>query len=70
MTDHAPLHPGRRGDTPAGQRTVLVVDLDGEPLAPLRALKEILLCLGMWDDDDRKKSGHRHRAAAGAGATG
>ena len=36
-----------------GQQTVLVVDLDGEPLAPLRALEEILLCLGMWEDDDR-----------------
>ncbi|NEK86480.1 LuxR family transcriptional regulator [Blastococcus saxobsidens] len=57
MTDHAPPHPGRRGDTPAGQRTVLVVDLDGEPLAPLRALEEILLCLGTWEDDDRRHPG-------------
>jgi hypothetical protein len=36
---------------------VLVVDLDGEPLAPLRALEEILLCLGMWEDDDRQDPG-------------
>jgi hypothetical protein len=33
---------------------VLVVDLDGEPLAPLRALEEILLCLGTWEVDDRR----------------
>ncbi|CCH86263.1 protein of unknown function [Modestobacter italicus] len=33
---------------------MLVVDLDGEPLAPLRALEEILLCLGRWEDDDRR----------------
>ena len=33
---------------------MLVVDLDGEPLAPLRALEEILLCLGTWEDDDRQ----------------
>jgi hypothetical protein len=33
---------------------VLVVDLDGEPLAPLRALEEILLFLGMWEDGDRR----------------
>ena len=33
---------------------MLVVDLDGEPLAPLRALDEILLCLGTWEDDDRQ----------------
>ena len=32
---------------------MLVVDLDGEPLAPLRVLEEILLCLGGWEDDDR-----------------
>jgi hypothetical protein len=36
---------------------VLVGDLDGEPLAPLRALEEILLCLGMWEDDDRRDPG-------------
>ncbi|RBY82280.1 LuxR family transcriptional regulator [Blastococcus sp. TF02A-26] len=34
---------------------MLVVDLDGEPLAPLRALEEILLCLGSWEDDDRQE---------------
>ncbi|SFD88125.1 hypothetical protein SAMN05216574_101166 [Blastococcus tunisiensis] len=33
---------------------MLVVDLDGEPLAPLPALEEILLCLGTWEDDDRQ----------------
>jgi hypothetical protein len=36
---------------------VLVVDLDGEPLAPLRALEEILLRLGTWEDDDRRDPG-------------
>ncbi|TQN37311.1 hypothetical protein FHU33_3957 [Blastococcus colisei] len=36
---------------------MLVVDLDGEPLAPLRALEEILLCLGTWEDDDRRDPG-------------
>ncbi|SDY74128.1 hypothetical protein SAMN05661080_04458 [Modestobacter sp. DSM 44400] len=49
--------PGRSDETAAGRRTVLVVDLDGEPLAPLRALEEILLCLGMWEDDDRRAPG-------------
>lgn len=38
--------PGRRPDRatkpPPGQRTLLAVDLNGEPLAPLRALKGIL----------------------------
>ncbi|WP_245159204.1 LuxR family transcriptional regulator [Blastococcus sp. TF02A-35] len=33
---------------------MLVVDLDGEPLTPLCALEEILLCLGTWEDDDRQ----------------
>jgi hypothetical protein len=36
---------------------VLVVDLDGEPLAPLRALEEILLSLRTWEDDDRRDPG-------------
>ena len=36
---------------------MLVVDLDGEPLAPLRALEEILLCLGTWEDDNQKDPG-------------
>ncbi|MGY2074836.1 LuxR family transcriptional regulator [Blastococcus sp. SYSU DS0828] len=36
---------------------MLVVDLDGEPLARLRALEEILLCLGTWEDDDRRDPG-------------
>jgi hypothetical protein len=48
-TDHS-----REGETAAGQRTVLVVDLDGELLAPLRALEEIQLCLGTWEDDERE----------------
>lgn len=46
-----------RARTPPGQRTVLVIDLAGEPLAPLRALEEILLCLGTWEDDDRRDLG-------------
>jgi hypothetical protein len=33
-------------------RTVLVPDLDGELLVPLRALEEVLLSLSMWEDDD------------------
>jgi hypothetical protein len=33
-------------------RTVLVPDLDGELLVPLRALEEVLLSLGLWEDDD------------------
>ncbi|SFD96056.1 hypothetical protein SAMN05216574_101440 [Blastococcus tunisiensis] len=36
---------------------MLVVDLDGEPLTPLRALEEILLCLSTWEDDDRQDPG-------------
>ena len=53
MTEQATGHPEPSEETRPGQRTVLVVDLDGEPLAPLRALEEILLCLGTWEDDDR-----------------
>jgi hypothetical protein len=54
VAEHATSHPGPTGGNSVGQRTVLVVDLDGEPLAPLRALEEILLCLGGWEDDDRR----------------
>lgn len=36
---------------------MLVVDPDGEPLAPLRALEDILLSLGTWEDDDRRDPG-------------
>lgn len=39
--------------TPA-VRTVLVPDLDGELLVPLRALEEVLLSLSLWEDDDRE----------------
>jgi hypothetical protein len=46
MTEPTPARPGRR--------TVLVPDLDGELLAPLRALEEILLSLSLWEDDDRE----------------
>ncbi|MDK3258097.1 hypothetical protein [Blastococcus capsensis] len=54
MTEQPTGHRGGSEGTAAGQRTVLVVDLDGEPLAPLRALEEIPLCLGTWEDDDRR----------------
>ena len=54
MAEQATGHPASNELTRPGQRTVLVVDLDGEPLAPLRALEEILWCLGMWEDDDRR----------------
>jgi len=49
VTEQPTRHPGPSEETRPGQRTVLVVDLDGEPLAPLRALEEILLwrCLKM-----------------------
>ncbi len=57
MAEQPTGHPGPSEDTRPGQRTVLVVDLDGEPLAPLRALEEILLCLGTWEDDDQKNPG-------------
>lgn len=39
-------------DSPGQRRTVLVPDLDGELLAPLRELEEVLLSLSMWEDDD------------------
>ncbi|CCG05696.1 hypothetical protein [Blastococcus saxobsidens] len=55
MAEQATGQPGPSGGTPPGQRTVLVVDLDGEPLAPLRALEEILLRLGTWEDDDDRR---------------
>ncbi|MDK3258949.1 LuxR family transcriptional regulator [Blastococcus capsensis] len=54
MTEKPTGHPGPSDETPRRQRTVLVIDLDGEPLAPLRDLEEILLCLGTWEDDDRR----------------
>jgi hypothetical protein len=54
VTEQPTGHPGPSDDTPTGQRTVLVVDLDGEPLAPLRSVEEVLLRLGMWEDDDRR----------------
>lgn len=38
--------------TESDVRTVLVPDLDGELLVPLRALEEVLLSLSMWEDDD------------------
>ncbi|CCG05177.1 hypothetical protein [Blastococcus saxobsidens] len=57
MAEQATGPHGSSEETPPGQRTVLVVDLDGEPLAPLRALEEILLCLGTWEDDDRRDPG-------------
>ena len=41
----------------AGQRTLLAVDLNGEPLAPLRALKEIPLFLGTWGEYARQDPG-------------
>lgn len=53
MTERPTGHPGPGEETRPGQRTVLVVDLDGEPLAPLRGLEEILLCPGTWEHDDR-----------------
>jgi hypothetical protein len=57
VAERATGHLGPSDEATAGQRTVLVVDLDGEPLAPLRALEEILLCLGTWEDDDRHHPG-------------
>lgn len=57
MAEQSTGHPGPGEETAAGQRTVLVVDLDDEPLAPLHALEEILLCLGTWEDDDRQDPG-------------
>ncbi len=57
MTEQSTGRSGVSDETAAGQRTVLVVDLDGEPLAPLRALEEILLSLGTWEDDDRRDPG-------------
>jgi hypothetical protein len=57
VTEQPTGHPGPGEEARPGQRTVLVVDLDGEPLAPLRALEEILLCLGGWEDDHRRDPG-------------
>jgi hypothetical protein len=45
VTEKPTGHPGPSEETRSGQRTVLVADLHGEPLAP-RALEEILLRLG------------------------
>jgi hypothetical protein len=38
VAEQATGHPAPNELTRPGQRTVLVVDLDGEPLAPLRAM--------------------------------
>lgn len=51
MPEQATGYPGP-GEATAEQRTVLVVDLDGDLLTPLRAAEEILLTLGAWEDDD------------------
>ncbi|GAB3312756.1 hypothetical protein GCM10027451_25890 [Geodermatophilus aquaeductus] len=56
MTEQLTGHPGPAEETRPGQRTEFVVDLDGEPLAPLRALEEVLLRLGTWEDNDRQHS--------------
>ncbi len=54
MAEQATGHPEQIDEPSVGQRTVLVVDLDGEPLALLRALEEVLLCLSTGEDDDRQ----------------
>src|SRR3954452_13329611 len=53
MDEQATGQPRRSGRPAARQRLVLVGDLDGEVLAPLRAAEEVLLCLALWEDDDR-----------------
>ena len=57
MAEQATGYPSPSEQTPPGQRTVLVVDLDGDPLAPPRALEEILLRRGTWEHDDRRDLG-------------
>ena len=37
----------------AGDRVVLVVDLDGKLLVPLAAVEEVLLALRQWEEDDQ-----------------
>lgn len=40
--------------TDPDEQTVLIPDLDGELLAPLRTLEEVLLSLATWEADDRE----------------
>ncbi len=54
MAERAAGQPAPAGGAAAGQRTVLVVDLDGELLVPLRAVEEVLLCLGLWEYEERQ----------------
>jgi hypothetical protein len=43
-----------------------VVDLDGELPALLCAAEEVLLCLGLWEHDDRQNAAADSAAVAGA----
>jgi hypothetical protein len=52
VPEQATGHSEPTGENLAGERIVLVVDLDGELLAPLRAAEEVLLTIGLWEDDD------------------
>src|SRR3954452_23498101 len=40
------------GEEPLGRRVVLVLDLDGQPLAVLSALEELLADLAAWEESD------------------
>jgi hypothetical protein len=40
------------GEEQLGRRVVLVVDLDGEPLAVLSVLEELLADLAAWEESD------------------
>ncbi len=56
MTERSTGQPGAAGEAAAEKRTMLVVDLDGELLAPLRAAEGVLLCLGRREHDHRWSS--------------
>jgi hypothetical protein len=68
VPEQATGHPGPTGETVSGERTVLVVDLDGELLVPLRAVEEVLLCLGLWEYEERQGRAAAAAAAADADA--
>src|SRR3954469_1159814 len=49
------------GEEPLGRRVVLVLDLNGQPLAVLSALEELLADLAAWEES-RATDPHHHRA--------
>jgi hypothetical protein len=56
-----PMSTAPTGEERLGRRVVLVVDLDGQPLAVLSVLEELLADLAAWEESDATDPPH-HRA--------